>query len=320
MDSAPPFFHGDEAYAYPDGFASYEEYVNSNKLPSTAFRMIYDQWRVSLGVSTGYRWSTFLGNLGLGGGLRVGGVYADYDESLYRPFDPLLRRENHRWTPATSIWTSLSLDQRDLTYDPSRGYYGIQRLGYYGILDMEQEHYIRSDTKAEFFVTLLNLPISETFSFKTIFGIHSGLSFIFKQPWYNEPRIEEANRLAVDGMFIGRGWSSEYRNKGLALWENWAELRVPLVPGILAWDFFLDAAGIREDFSAFFNDFNTDFLRFSMGGGLRFTIPQFPFRFSLAKRFKFVDGNFQWVGGPLFAGNDPNSGMDFVISFALSTY
>jgi len=252
-------------------------------------------------------------------------LLSTFDNELYRPFDPILREDNNKWTPALSVWTSISLDQRDVYYDPSRGYYGIQRIGYYGILPVEHEHYIRTDTKLEWFYTLFNLPITENWNFKAVFGIHSGVSFIFRQPHYDQPFIEDANKLAVDGMFIGRGWTSEYRRKGYALWENWAEIRIPLAPGIIAWDFFFDAAGVKKTPEALFKEFSEPddagffFMRFSFGGGLRFTIPQFPFRFSLAKRFRVKDGQVDWITGAI-GGSKPGRGFDFVVSFAMSTY
>ncbi|MCL2319310.1 MAG: outer membrane protein assembly factor BamA [Treponema sp.] len=329
MNNAPPYFNGDELYAFPDGFDSYQQYESANAVPPDEYLMPYNQWSLSLGASTGYRWSTFLGNLNVGGGLRIGMVLNAFDSDLYRPFDPILRDGNNKWKPATSIWTSVALDQRDIYYDPSRGYYGVQRLGWYGILGLEQEHYIRTDTKAEWFYTLFNLPVTDNWNFKAVFGIHSGLSFIFRQPQFDQPHVEDANKLAVDGMFIGRGWTSEYNRKGFALWENWAEVRIPLAPGIIAWDFFFDAAGIKKTPQAFFNNFagddgslagsDTFFMRFSFGGGFRFTIPQFPFRFSLAKRFIVRDGSVEWITGGI-GGSKPGGGIDFVVSFALSNY
>jgi len=325
LQNFAPYFNGDEPYAYPDGFSSYQEYEDANKVPPAQYRMPYVQWNLSFGASTGYRWPTFYGNLGLGGGIRVGMILNKYDANLYRPFDPILREENNRWSPLLSIWTSLSLDQRDVFYDPSSGYYGVQRLGYYGILPFEKEHYIRTDTKLEWFYTLFNLPVFENWNLKAVFGIHTGLSFIFPQFQYDKPYIEEANSLAVDGMFNGRGWTSEYRRKGYALWENWAEIRIPLAPGILAWDFFFDAAGVKRTPQALFTEFMKDdgsqeesdtfFMRFSLGGGFRFTIPQFPFRFSIAKRFLVRDGKVNWLEGGI-----GGSGLDFVVSFAISTY
>ncbi|MDR1955465.1 MAG: outer membrane protein assembly factor BamA [Treponema sp.] len=314
MDMMAPYFYGDESNAYPDGFVSYDEYSAANKIPPNEFLMNYNQWRISLGFSTGYRFTTFLGNLGVGGGVRTGFVFNSYDAGMYRPFDPAIRERNNQWTPANSLWLSVSLDQRDIYYDPSKGYYGIQRLGYYGIFPIELEHYIKSDTKAEYFHTLLNLPVGDTWAFKLIFGIHSGLSFIFPQPFRNDLPIETVNMLAVDGMFTGRGWSSKYSIKGLALWENWVEIRMPLVPGILAWDlFFFDAAVVKESPSAFFNDLALKDMLFSLGTGLRFTLPQFPFRLGFAKRFIVEDGAVKWQAGSI-------GGFDFVISFALSTY
>jgi outer membrane protein insertion porin family len=323
LQNFAPYFNGDEPYAFPNGFGSFQEYEDAYRVPPDEYLMPYDQWRLSLGLSSGYRWLKEYGNLGLGGGFRIGLVRNTYDNTRYRPFDPILREGNNSWAPALSIWTSVSVDQRDIYYDPSSGYYGIQRLGYYGILPIEKEHYIRTDTKAEWFKTLFDIPVGETWNFKGVFGVHTGLSFIFPQPFYGNARVEEANQLAVDGMFNGRGWSTEYRRKGFALWENWAELRIPLAPGIIAWDFFFDAAGIKQSPLALLTEFakddgtlagsNTFFMRFSLGGGFRFSIPQFPFRFSAAKRFLIRDGKMEWFSGPM-------GGFDFVVSFALSTY
>jgi outer membrane protein insertion porin family len=194
---------------------------------------------------------------------------------------------------------------------------------------MEREYYLRNDIKTEYYITLFNFPITEKWSFKSVLAFHSGLSFIFKQPGRDldsmTPKIEEGNQLAVDGMFVGRGWNAEYRNKGLLLWDNWVELRFPVVPGILAWDFFFDAAGVESVQGYYFGknnegkpNFTIDNMRFSFGGGLRFTMPQFPLRFSLAKRFRTYDGIVQWEQGSMFRTDDPNSGIDPVISFAIS--
>jgi outer membrane protein insertion porin family len=134
-------------------------------------------------------------------------------------------------------------------------------------------------------------------------------------------------------MFIGRGWSeARLSTRGLGLWENWAELRFPVVPGMLALDFFFDAvvSGVSnkdgrielrpEDF---FNRSYTDMLNsayFSFGFGPRISIPQFPFRFLFTKGFRIIDGEFQWKRGALGASDDPTSGLDFVLSISLSTY
>ena len=323
LNNTSPFFHGDEDYAYPDGFNSWEEYVAANRTPPDEFIMTYSNWRIGLGVSTGYRWNTNLGLLGLGGGLQFGLILNSFDNDLYRPFSPVLREANNQWRPAVSIFTSLSLDRRDIFYDPSSGLYISQRASITGIFPEEYEYHIRTDTRVQWFFTLWDLYVTDNWNFKAVLGLHTGLSFIFSQPWRDAPIIEESNRLALDGMFIGRGWGyDEFNNKGLAMWESWAEVRIPLVRGLLSWDFFFDAAGVKSTPGELFTDFMTPdnkdlfFLRFSWGGGVRFTIPMFPLRFSLARRFA-VDssGNIQHYtrGGGL-------GGFDFIVSFALSSF
>ena len=323
------WFVGDEQDAFPDGFSAYEEYVSNDKLPPSEYLMKYNQWYLSLGLSTGYRWTTMMGILSVNGGIRVGIVRNSYDE-IFEPFDPTLRERNNSWTPMNSFWSSVSIDQRDIYYDPSRGYYLTERLGFFGIFKNEREHYIRSDTKAQYYYTLFNIPVTQKWSFKSVLAFHLGLSVLFKQPGRNPnsltPVIEEANKLAVDGMFNARGWNEAYRDKGLLLVDSWVELRFPVVPGILALDFFLDAAGVESKQGYYFgrdNENNRNFtinnLRFSYGGGLRIALPQFPIRVSIAKRFRFKDNEFTWVPGALFAlPSRPNSGVDLVISFIMS--
>jgi outer membrane protein insertion porin family len=321
-----PLFNGNEDYAYPDGFFSWEEYYSLNKLPPDEFLMEYQQWFLSLGLFSTYRWFTGVGTLGTGAGVRTGFINNSYDDNI-RPFDPVIRERNGIWTPVNSIWTLLYLDKRDIYYDPSNGYYTSQRFSFYGFFPVELEHYIRSDTKAEIFFTLLDLPVTDNWNFKAVFGVHTGLSFIFPQINRDVPEIEDANRLYLDGMFVARGWYNERLRRGFALWENWAELRFPLVKNVLAFDLFFDAALASGMYSntmvlpdEFFNNLDAEHWRFSMGGGFRFTIAQFPFRFLLAKRFKVVNGKVEMQPGNVFRQADkPDSGMDFVISFAIPT-
>jgi outer membrane protein insertion porin family len=261
--------------------------------------------------------------------MRFGTLRNVYDDELYRPFDPALRAGNNTWTPKNSFFFSLSLDQRDIFYDPSRGFYLYERMGFYGIFNNEREHYIRSDSKAEYFLTLFNIPVNENWNFKSVLAFHLGLSLIFKQPGRNEgyltPRIEDANKLAIDGIFVGRGWSGAYRDKGLLLFDSWLELRFPLINGILAFDIFFDVAGIESTPGYYFGEdsdgkrnFTAENLRFSYGAGFRFTMPQLPIRLSLAKRFKIVDGQVELQPGAIFGDpSNPALGMDIVFSFVL---
>ena len=107
--------------------------------------------------------------------------------------------------------------------------------------------------------------------------------------------------------------------------DSWVELRFPLVRGILAFDLFFDGAGVETDEGYYFgrnagnkSNFTIDNMRFSFGGGLRVTLPQFPIRVGIAKGFRFVDGNFTWKTGSIFGKESkPGSGVDLVISFIL---
>jgi outer membrane protein insertion porin family len=330
MDNQAPYFNGNETYAYPDGFTSYDDYYSSGSVPPDEYLFKYDQWGISTGFSTGYRWSTPVGNLGVGGNIRIGFKYNKYDREKNRAFDPAIR-DRDLWTPATSLAFSVSLDDRDIYYDPSKGYYLLQRLGMYGLLPnmIEEEYFMRTDSKAEVYFTLWNWHVSDAWSFKGVLALHTGLSFYFpfgrsEDGPFDTPIVEQANMLALDGMFTARGWTDERLTRGLAQWENWAELRIPVMPGVLALDGFFDAAEIADEPSNIFTGDSRDSfagrLRFSYGFGLRFAIPQFPFRFMLAKLFRLENGHVVMEGGPIGGStSDPTKGMQFVLSFAIPT-
>jgi outer membrane protein insertion porin family len=308
-----------ESDDFPYGFKSKQEYEDYSKNPPREYMMDYSQWYLSIGFSSGYRWATFAGTLGVGAGIRFGIVRNSYDATYFTPFDEALSERNNEWRPKNSYWMSVSLDKRDIFYDPSRGFYLLERLGFYGIFSGEREHYVKSDSKAQYFLTLFDLPVTEKWNFKSVLALHLGYSFIFKQPG-RELVIEDANMLAVDGMFTGRGWSGEYKYKGYMLLDSWVELRFPIVRGILAWDFFFDMAGVETEKGYYFGryrgerNFTVENMRFSYGGGLRFTMPQFPIRISVARIFRIIDGNVTWGGGELFGVK----GMNLVISFVMS--
>ncbi|MFA6508036.1 MAG: outer membrane protein assembly factor BamA [Treponemataceae bacterium] len=312
------FFTGNEDYAFPYPYTSYQDYYDSDKSISDAYLMTYQKWSYSVGFSSGYRFRTPLGTLSVGGALRSALYRNQYDESLYRPFDPTLRSGNNQWLNTQTLTGSVSLDNRDLSYDPSKGTFVSQRASLVGWFPFEREHYLRTDTKAEAFLTLFDFMV-KSFQVKAVLAAHSGFSMILPQ-FYGEPSILYSNKLALDGMFIARGWYSESTNYGLTMWENWLEIRSPLAPGVLSLDWFFDAAVVKESPQKFFSELSLSDFRFSIGAGFRFAIPQFPFRFSLAKRFKFVDGNLKWMTGSLW--NDSSTageGLDFVLSFVVTT-
>jgi outer membrane protein insertion porin family len=273
----------------------------------------YETFPASVGLSTGQVWQTALGGLGLRGGLRSG---VEYDDITFTTYDPVLRDSD--WTTTNSVWAALSLDARDNPNDPSFGYYAVQRASYTGIVPADRERYLKTDGKLEGFITFLKIPVSDSYTWKAVFGAHSGLTFIFPQP-NRELSIEITHKPAVDGTFAGRGWTKyAYYHKGRVLFDNWAEIRLPVVPDILALDFFLDAAAASATPKAFFDDFVTDDFLYSCGAGLRIVYPGFPLRLLVAKRFLMRDGDILWQDGPFLKSNKANSGVNFVVSFALA--
>ncbi|MBR1536993.1 MAG: BamA/TamA family outer membrane protein, partial [Treponema sp.] len=177
-------------------------------------------------------------------------------------------------------------DDRDINYDPSSGWFLSQRFTWYGLTPLETEFFLRTDTKLEKYFTLLKFPVTESWMFKLVLMGYSGLSMQFPKPGSG---IGDSSRLYLDGMFNARGWTSIYNKKrGKAMWSNILELRIPVVPGILALDIFGDAAVIKDEPGELFDgSISKEDFFFSWGPGIRFTIPQFPLRLLFANTGKF---------------------------------
>lgn len=96
-------------------------------------------------------------------------------------------------------------------------------------------------------------------------------------------------------MFNARGWTEIYnKRRGRALLSNIAELRFPIVPNILAFDWFGDAAAVKDTPWTMFNELKIEDFYFSTGPGVRFTIPQFPLRLLFANTFQVIDRKVKW--------------------------
>ncbi len=309
QDSTGLIFAYDDPTRVPDPYDSYEEYIAAGKVVPDEYLMNYDTWTFSLGYSTGYRFETALGTVGMVPGLIHELGRKTYDETLFRPYDPDISANLNTWLMSNTLYARVYLNDLDLWYNPSKGYYASQRFGLTGWFEGEINHFIRSDTRLDAFVTLLDLPVTDTWAFKAILGGHSKFSALLSQPWRDGVTASDSKLLAIDGTFIGRGWSTLSSFYGTAVWDNWVELRMPVVPNILSLDGFLSAAvlGTEDgllnpagfvdgsgtyDSGTSLADMSLGNFAFSAGYGLRFIILQFPFRLYFAKRFVF-DGGFK---------------------------
>lgn len=228
-----------------------------------------------------------------------------YDENLYVPVDTGVSTYANRWGITNYIYTGVSVDNRDVSYYPTKGWFTSQNFTWYGLIPgLEKEFFLRTDTKLEGYLKLMDIPFTDDYSLKLILSGYSGISVLFP----TASGITDSHKLYIDGMFNGRGWKENYKvNKGQVLISNKLELRLPIVPGIIGVDAFFDAAAIKSSFQDLSSLSINDFY-FSFGPGVRFLHPQFPLHLLFAWKFKTTDGV------PSFDTNP----VDFVISFNIT--
>ena len=268
------------------------KYMPDGSVDDDSYYMDYERWKWSLGLSLGHRWTPDWAILSLSGGITGSLLNNVYEESMFTPVDSTVSEYANKWGLQNSVWVGFSIDDRDINYDPSRGWFASQRFAWYGLLPVEIEYFLRTDTKLEKYFTLLKIPVSETWNWKLVLAAYSGLSMLFPAP---NTGIGSSSKVYIDGMFNGRGWTDIYNSeRGRALWSNYLELRMPIVPGVLAFDWFGDAAVVKDTPYELFNDLVIEDFYFSTGPGIRFCIPQFPLRLLFANTFRIVEENVEW--------------------------
>ncbi len=268
--------------------------VDGNGLVSdNSYYMNYEQWRWSSSISGGRRWTPDFAIISWTGGITGSLKNNLYNEKIWNPVDSSVSEYANRWGWQNSVWTAVSIDDRDINYDPSTGWFASQRFTWYGLTPVETEYFLRTDTKLEKYFTLFKFPITENWTYKLVFMAYSGLSMQFPKPGTG---IGDSSRLYIDGMFNGRGWTNIYNKKrGKAMWSNIVELRMPLIPGVLAFDLFADAAVIKTEPQELFKELDITNFYCSTGPGIRFTIPQFPLRLLFANTFQVnSDREIEW--------------------------
>ena len=313
--------------AAPDPYNSYEEWqaaVDNGEGIDSAYLMEYDNLKFALGVNTGYTFHTTLGRFTTATGINFSLNNITYDPEEYRPFNPAIRSNLDSWLFNNKIWTNLIWDRRDFIMNPTNGFVLNQLTTYAGGILGGDTHYIKSQSKAEAFLKLIEIPVSEKYTFKTVFAAHTAFSAILKQyyaddsVWGWNVKATTGDMLYTDGMNIARGWGFE--QDGEAMWDNWIELRMPIAQNVLWGDLFLSGTGFWQDLGEVKTMEISDFM-FSFGAGIRFTIPGLPIGLYFTKRFSFPDGKFEWQPGEIFKDpDDPNSGVQLVIAFQFGLF
>ena len=328
--AAGDFFPGAPTGAEIDSLGlqtDYEFAGGENRAPiSEEYLLNYTLWAARLGVGIGYRIPTPLGLIRLGTGVSTQLESIEYNSSAFRPQDPLIRDGLNTIGFINRLFVRGALDARDIFFNPTSGHYLGQVLTFTGGPLFGERHYIRSDTRGELYFTLVNAPIGDTYDFKLVLGVTSLFSAIFPHffvpPEFRnreQPIATRQELLYIDGVFYGRGWPRVL--EGEALWDSVVELKFPIVERILWFEFFFENAILWSDLEAITQVNFVENMLFTFGGGIRFTIPQFPIRLYFAKRFRIVDGQVEWQTSPLFNGdNTPGGGIDFVFSIGTDLF
>ena len=337
QDLLPPVFNdSQQLIAAPDPYVSRDDYLNdlaNGVVIPPQYLMNYDTYDIILGLSSGYTFTYPFGRLGLqvtyGPQLRL----INYDETLFRPFEETVRDNNHKWSFIDKITLGVTLDGRDIYWNPTTGYLAAQSFSIVGGPLLGQRTYLRTDSTLEGFLTLFDLPVFEGWNWQVVVGAHTAVSWILPNYGYSsitgrwewETVTDYTDQLYIDGMTVGRGWKLA-GGYGNAMWDNKFELRMPIAKDSVWLVGFLDGAALwMQPFQSFGTGTSMDAMTldqfyFSTGFGIRFTIPQFPIRLYLAKGFQIKNGAFVWkpiAPGDLAIGN---FNFSFVISLGGNTF
>ncbi len=302
----------------------YVEHVSTttpynNYLPTgvntTDYYMDYNQLSFGLNAALGKRWVWDFATITTTGGLANSFVQNFYDSELYEPVDTVISDRVGKFGIENSLYVRGSLDARDLSYDPSKGWFASQQFTWTGLIPtIESEYFFSTDTKGEIYFTLLDLPVSEIWNLKFVLAAYTNFSFLV--PVSDSP-IGSDSLFSIDGMFNGRGWGQSggfdqsYDIEGQAMWSSFVELRMPIAPGVFSLDFFMDVIAIKDTPQDFFTGLTSNDFYYSFGPGMRFSLPQFPLRLLWTWSYKFENGQFEWNS------QTGNRGL-FVLSFNLT--
>ena len=310
IGNLPITFSESLSFSHTNGYTPVMMYQPNGVFDQYHYYVNYEGYSATLGTALGRRWYPRFAILSLSGGLNNTLTRYQYDEHTFVPVDSGISMFANRIGLMNSFWTSFSMDDRDINYDPSKGWFASQRFTFYGLVPkLEKEFFLSSETKLEGYLTLFDWALNDVNSIKGVLALYTGLTMMFP---INNSVISDSNKPYIDGMFTGRGWSELYRSadaKGKVLWNTQLEFRIPVVPGVVGIDFFHDAVAVKPEVSQLFNNLTLNDFYFSMGPGIRFLMQQFPLHLLFSWRYQVQDGKVLWGGK---GGYNPYM---FVISF-----
>ena len=307
IGNLPVSFSTSLAFKHATTSAPINFFTPDMTLVQDKYYMNYHDWSATVSSGLSRRWTPDYAIFTLAGGLSTSLQCNVFDQNLYVPTDTGVSMYANRWGISNSVYGSFSIDNRDLNYDPTKGWFLNEKLSWYGIIpSVEKEFFARSDTKLEGYFKLVDLPVSENWSFRLVLAGYTGLSAVI--PTYTG--VSDANCVYIDGMLNGRGWTDAYaKAKGMLMLSNRLEIRFPVVPGIIGIDGFWDAAAVKPSHTDLFN-FKLEDFYFSYGPGIRFLLQQLPLHLMFAWRYRVVNGQ------PKFDDNP----FQFVLSFNIVNY
>jgi len=321
-----------EGTAAPDPYNSYTEYltaVENGESIGSEHLMDYEQYKLSLGLNTGYTFHTDAGRIGVGGGLFVGLTRAVYDPDLYRPYNPIIRNNLDNWKFSNKMNLNFSWDGRDLVENTTSGFLFEDTITYAGGLLGGTSEYIKNRFGASGFLTLLRLNDNELNPTNVVLSARTSVSNIFPQFFsydsgfglLEQPVATQSEKLYIDGMNIVRGISQPIYNLEF-LWDTTVDISIPIAKNVLAGEVFASATGYKNQYENI-ADLSIDDFYFSTGAGIKLTVPGFPLGLYLTKVFSYDSdaGQIVYQGGDVFRREgDDTSGLNLVLAITYSLY
>jgi outer membrane protein insertion porin family len=326
--SGSPYSTGHEVpKAYPLGYSSWESYqANDQQLPNSQHLMQYISYRISLGYNTGYTFMFQPGSFTVGGGISIGLNYADYDDTIYDPYERLIARYHENWQFSNRLSLSFSWDGRDRIENTSRGYYLSQGFTYAGGILGGLSNYIRTSSSASAYTTLWSFELDERPA-NVVLGATVSVNAMLKQyyknkdtdawGWYDAKMgATRYEMLYIDGMNIGRGFNVIFDQA--FLWDNQVSISWPLAQNILAAELYVSGTAVSPDLKKLAM---SDLAWYFSGGvGIKLKVPGFPLGLYLVKNASYIDDTFAWRGGNFFKGKSDTSGMSLVLAITTTLY